>query len=402
MRIGYVLKKFPRLSETFILNEILELERQGVEVTPISLHLPDDGVFHPGVARLARPVVYLADRGTEPFLEALRANWDLVRGGREGLFRAFEEGLLAERPDLVAVLRAGILVAIEARRRGLARLHAHFATVATHVARVARLLSGIPYSFTCHAKDIYREGVRPEVFAALAATADRVVTVCEANARHIRETLLGGRDGGRVVTIHNGVDLDLFRPRPEPAEGPPLVLGIGRLVEKKGFHHLVRAAARLERAGRAFDCAIAGEGEERGRLEALARTSGASRIRFLGARNHDEVRALLGRATLLVQPCTVGADGNRDALPTVLLEALASGVPVVTTPVGGIEEIVGGGEAGALVPVDDPDALATAIARLLDDPAERRALAQRGRARAEALFDVRKNVARLRAIFEGG
>ena len=399
MHIGYVLKKFPRLSETFFLNEILELQRQGVTVTPFSLHRPDDGVFHSKLAELASPVVYLPPHKSAAVLERLRSYRSPLGEARAGLWQQFEDLLAAGRPDLFPVLTWGIDVAMMARERGIDHLHAHFATVAAHVARTAHGITGIPFSVTCHAKDIYREGVDPERFVTLCRDSRFLVTVCEANKKHIIETL-GGGGCLRVEVVYNGVDLQTFHPEGREPQQPPLVLGVGRLVEKKGFDVLIEAVAKLQARGVAVECVIVGEGDQRQPLEELARKLGAP-VRLVGAINKGDVIALMARAAVLALPCVVGADGNRDALPTVLLEALAAGVPVVSTPVSGVPEIVDGGRCGVLVPQHDAAALQQELHDLLGDPDRCRELAVAGRARAEDLFDLRCNAGRLRALFAG-
>ncbi|MGA1524103.1 MAG: glycosyltransferase family 4 protein, partial [Planctomycetota bacterium] len=177
--------------------------------------------------------------------------------------------------------------------------------------------------------------------------------------------------------------------------------GGGRLVEKKGCDDMIRAVAKLRAEGRTLRCVLVGDGEERAHLESLSDELGAG-VEFVGACTQDEARAHMGRATLMVLPCIIGDDGNRDALPTVLLEAMASGLPSVSTPVVGVGEILGDEEGGLLVPQRDPDAVAAAVATLLDDPTRRERLAVDGRARAERLFAVERNVAVLRSAFEAG
>jgi glycosyltransferase involved in cell wall biosynthesis len=204
--------------------------------------------------------------------------------------------------------------------------------------------------------------------------------------------------------LYNGVDTAAFHPRHRDlpagvATGDPTVLAVGRLVEKKGFHLLLAALAQLAAAGQTPRCLLVGDGEERARLHAAACTLGLSQVEFLGLRTHEEVRDLVHRATMLVLPCIVGQDGNRDALPTVLLEALAAGTPVISTPVGGVEEIVADGAAGVLVPAGEVAPLATAIGALCHDAGRRAQLAAAGRARAERLFDLATNVSRLRDWF---
>ena len=239
------------------------------------------------------------------------------------------------------------------------------------------------------------------LFQELAEPADFVVTVCEANRRHIEEHLSGG-NSLPIVTLYNGIDLDQFRPGPASTEAVPLILGVGRLVEKKGFDDLIAATAALLDAGARFRCVIIGEGEERGRLQGMIAELGIAGIDLVGARPQEEVRAYLARASMLVLPCRIAADGNRDALPTVLLEALACGVPVISTPVGGIGEIVDGGRAGRLVPADDRVALGQAISDLLGDQLAREDLGREGRRRAESCFDLHQNVARLIRCFAAG
>ncbi|MFO1078146.1 MAG: glycosyltransferase family 4 protein [Planctomycetota bacterium] len=396
MHVGYVLKKFPRASETFILNEILALQRRGVRVTVFSLHRPDDGVFHRALADLAGPVVYLPSRRSDAWIAHLRQHRDLLGDGT-ALLAQFSRLLTAARPDLWQLLGWQLDLALSCREHGVQHLHAHFATVAAHAAAGAAALAGVPFSVTCHAKDIYRDGVTAADFTALLQPAAFVVTVCDANRRWIHERLDG--EGLPVRVLYNGVDTTTFHPRHREATGTPMLLAVGRLVEKKGFHVLLDALAALRDAGFAPRCTIVGDGEERERLLAQKRRLRLDAVEFVGMRTHDEVRRALHTATAMALPCIVGQDGNRDALPTVLLEALAAGVPVVSTAVGGVEEIVDGGRAGVLVPENDPAALAAALRAVLADEQTRARLAAAGRAHAERCFDLERIVATLAGWF---
>jgi len=399
MHIGYVLKKFPRASETFVLNEILALQRHGVQVTVISLNRPDDGVFHRGLAELQRPVVYLPTRKPDAWLTALRTAQPLLRQAAPRLLAEFDDLLTAARPDLWSVLGAGLDGAILARQLGIQHLHAHFATVAAYTARTAAAVSGLPFSVTCHAKDLYRSGIVPACFQSLLRDSAFAVTVCTANAQWIGERLAGATPLD-VRVLYNGVDTDAFHPRHRAVQGPVL-LAVGRLVQKKGFHVLLDALALLAREGVRPRLLLVGDGEEREALERQARGLGLPEVEFLGMRTHDEVRRLVHTATAMVLPCIVGDDGNRDALPTVLLEALAAGLPVLSTPIAGVAEIVDEGNAGLLVPAGEAGPLAQGIARLLDDAALRAKLASAGRARAERCFDLARNTGVLRDWFAG-
>ena len=391
--VAYLLKMYPRFSETFVLNEILELERQGVPVRIYSLKKPDDGVFHADLARVRAPVTYVPDRVRE--LLSAQREATAAAGGRYG--RALAAAVSRRRrATLKHFLRAGAL-APAILRDGVGHVHAHFASSAASVALHLNRLTGVPYSITAHAKDIYRNGIdRPELVRKL-LSARFVVTVSDHNAAYLGRLA----PDARVVRIYNGLELERFTPNGAAPSEPPLVLGVGRLIEKKGFADLIAACARLEHAGRSYRCAIVGKGPLEGALRSMVRARALDgRVELLGPRPQDEVRSLLGRAAVLAAPCVVGRDGNRDGLPAVIVEALAAGVPVVSTPVTGIPEVVEDGVTGFLVPEGDPDALAGAIGRLLDDRAAAAKIGRAGRRRIEADFDLAGNVARLRALFE--
>lgn len=398
LRVAYVLKMYPRFSETFILNEILELERQGTEVRIFSLYPPADRERHADVTRVKARVTYLPPpsalaRGAHPERHARVRGWSPARydGLRAEADRRRAEG--GRKRFGQAVYIAPML-----RDEGIRHVHAHFATSATEVARQLHRLLGVGYSFTAHAKDIFHEAVsRPEI-AARMRDARFAVTVSDYNLRYLRE--IGAE--GRLTRIYNGLDLDRFRlaaREPAPSAGPPLILGVGRLVEKKGFEDLLEACALLARRGRTFRCAIVGKGEREGELRRLrARLGLEGVVRLPGPMPREDLLALVPRAAVFAAPCVVGRDGNRDGLPTVLIEAMALGVPVVSTPVTGIPELVAHERTGLLVPERDPRALAEAIESLLSDRARAQALALRARRRVEASFDLRRNVSQLRAL----
>ena len=409
-RVAYVLKMFPRLSETFVLNEILELERQGATVSVHSLKKPDEGRFHPAVSRLRAPVRYAAEFKLASIWAGLKGSPLLAGRTRERLGSAIAFLLALDVSEPWQRLAEAIDLAERALAGRVEHFHAHFATSATEVAMIASAITGIPYSFTAHAKDIYRETVSPALFSEKVRRARFAVTVTDAGATFIRRKLLRGDAslGAKVRLLYNGIDLDWFSPAPPPsasgadAAGPPLVLSTGRLVEKKGFPVLLDACGLLARRRVPFRCEIAGDGEEREALERRARRLGLDgNVAFLGALTHDAVRERLRAASVVALPCVVGADGNRDSLPTVLLEGLACGLPVVSTRVGGIGEIVDTGKNGYLVAPGDAGALARAIEKVLDDPARAKRLGAAAREKALARFDLAANVATLRAWFEG-
>ncbi|HWL96346.1 MAG TPA: glycosyltransferase family 4 protein [Nocardioidaceae bacterium] len=388
-RIGYVLKMYPRFSETFIVNEILALEAAGERLDIFSLRLPVDGRFHEQLADVRAPVTYLPHQLKPAEL------WEVLQRGLHALPR-----LSVDLPDVLALgvndAACAVQLAMLVRDLGITHLHAHFASVATDVARVAARLAGVGYSFTAHAKDIYHESVEPARMRRKLADASAVVTVSDYNRRHLQRTY--GHAADHVVRIYNGINLEQFSFDP-PRDRPPVVAAVGRLVEKKGFTHLVDAVAEMVRADREVRLHIVGAGDQQPALRAQVDALGlGDEVRFLGALPQAQAREVVRGAAVLAAPCVVGADGNRDGLPTVLLEAMALGTPCVATPVTGVPEAIRHGETGVIVPEADGHALAGALSTLLDDGALRRRLAANARALVEWEFDIRRNSARLREI----
>lgn len=347
MRLGYVLSRWPCWSETFVVTEILAHEAAGCEVEVFALKPFAEPRVQPEVARVRARVTRLPEPEPDEARAALAEVAARAPGATEDAMEAFQ----------------GLALAREARARGVTHLHAHFARAAATVARIAGAATGIPHSVTCHARDLFHEAVTPEDLRRRLAGARTVVAVSEFNARWIRER--GGMEAGRVVVIRNGLDLSRF-PFSEPRSRPPVVAAVGRLVPKKGFDVLVDAMAILRRRGIAARCRIAGTGDEAGGLEARIRDRGvADSVTLVGPVPHDAVPAFLGEAAVFAAPCVVAKDGDRDGLPTTILEAMACGTPVVATPVTGVPEAVVAGETGLLVPEEDPGALADAIGSLL-------------------------------------
>jgi colanic acid/amylovoran biosynthesis glycosyltransferase len=391
MKIGYVLKRYPRYSETFVVNEILAHEAAGLEVEIFALRPPSDTHFQDIISRVRAPVTYLSASGIKA------ADFWTALGGAAvsspGLWTALGE---AGSEDARDVYQAALL-AREARLKGITHLHAHFATASTTVARLAAKFAGIPYTFTAHAKDIFHESVCPEDFRRKLEDAAGVVTVSDYNLRYLRENY--GPAAERMRRVYNGLDLQRFTYK-APLHRPSRIVAVGRLVEKKGFADLIGACATLAASGWRFTCEIVGSGELEADLRGRIEQSGAGGIvRLIGPRPQAEVVRLVQEAAAFVAPCVLEEDGNRDGLPTALLEAMALGTPVVSTDVTGIPEVLRDGETGLLVPQRNPAALAGVISRLTRDSTLRIRLADRARRLIETDFNVHANAAHLREIF---
>jgi colanic acid/amylovoran biosynthesis glycosyltransferase len=388
LRVGYVLKRYPRYSETFVVQEILAHERAGLSLDIFALRPVAETHFQDAIARVQAPVIRIPEK-----LRNAGAVWTLMDTARHELPGFWKRlgAIGSVDPD---DLNQAVALALHVRQRRIGHLHAHFGTVATTVARLAAGFAGIGYSFTAHAKDIYFRYPEPIRLDEKIRDADAVVTISDFNRRHLAETF-----GASAELIYNGLDmrgLAFSGPGRETRE----IVAVGRLVEKKGFHVLVEACRLLRERGVGFTLRIIGAGPEEAALRAQIARSGLSEVaRLAGPRSQAEVLETMRGAALLAAPCVVGDDGNRDGLPTVLLEAMAVGLPCVATDVTGIPELVVDGETGLIAPEGDPDALAERMAALLDDGALRARLARAGRARIERDFDIDANTARLRALF---
>jgi glycosyltransferase involved in cell wall biosynthesis len=267
----------------------------------------------------------------------------------------------------------------------------------------ASALTGIPYTFTAHARDIYVD-TQHKLLRRQIERASAVVTVSRYNQEHLR-TQISPLAGGKVHCIYNGLDLvdfDFRWPR-SGARGRPVILSVARLIPKKGLEDLIHAAALLKRKGRAFRVEIIGSGPLREALERLAAELGLGDcVEFLGSQPQQSVSAAYERAAVFALPCIVAGDGDRDGIPTVVLEAMASGVPVVSTPVSGIPELIDDSSDGVLVPPNDPVRLAEALDRLLADPELRDRLARAARDKVESHFVVERSSSQLLKLFHNG
>lgn len=390
-RVGYVLKRYPRYSETFIVNEILAHEAAGLEVEIFALRPPADTHFQDRIARVRGRVNYIPNAGTKG-----TELWSAI--GQTATFcpHVWSELSEAASEDVRDVFQA-IWLAREATLRNITHLHAHFATASTTVARIASRIARLPFSFTAHAKDIFHETVNPKDLRRKLVDASAVVTVSDYNLAYLRDRFES--DAASVQRVYNGLDLCEFS-YTEPRKRAVHIVAVGRLVEKKGFAVLVEACHALRERGRRFLCSIIGSGELEAELrEHVSRRDLEAVVQLIGPRPQRDVIQIIQQAAVLAAPCLIGDDANRDGLPTVLLEAMAVGTPCVSTNVTGIPEVVHHERTGLMVPQRDPFALAAAIERLLDDPELRVQLAEAARRLIEADFDIQRNAAELRQVF---
>lgn len=390
MKVGYVLKRYPRYSETFIVNEILAHEAAGLEIEIFSLYPLCDTHFQDCISRVRAPVRYLiADSKINDF-------WTKFQSAAKQMPNIWTDLKSAKGVEARELAQA-LMLAMAVKDGHIDHLHAHFATTAATVTRLASRFAGVPFTMTAHAKDIFHDDVDPKDLRAKLTDAAATFTVSDFNLNYLREAY--GDAASRVRRIYNGMDIS-ERHFAAPIERAPLVVGIGRLVEKKGFDDLIRACDLLKKTGFKFQCQIVGTGEDQPTLRKLIDELDIhDRVELAGPRPQREVFELLQRASVFAAPCVVGNDGNRDGLPTVLLEAMSLGTPCVSTDVTGIPEVVQHDGTGLIVGQRNIAELAAAIRRLIEDSALRQRLALNARRLIEAEFDITKTTARQRGLF---
>jgi glycosyltransferase involved in cell wall biosynthesis len=407
----YLVRSWPRLSQTFVVNEILAQERLGTRLDLYSLSHSDERLVQPQVHAVRAAVHYLDER--RPRLAALRDHARVARSAPLDylgtlLFAAVRPHLArgyATLSTLGCLAAAVRLAAVIHRSRHedvpIEHLHAHFAHDPALVALLTRRLTGVPYSVTAHARDLYQIPVRSLLARARDATA--VVTCCAANVDYLH-AVLPSRLHRRLRLIHHGVELDRFVPAPraEDAVARVDVVSVGRLVEKKGFPDLLRACSVLRDGSTPYRLRVYGDGPLRGELTALRDELGLhEEVELVGERDGEDVLRAYQRADVFALTPLVTADGDRDGVPNVIVEAMACGLPVVTTDAGGITEIVEHGVNGLLAQPGDVPAIARHLAELIGDASRRRTLGEAGRRTVEEGFDVRSAAHELSGVFAG-
>lgn len=389
-KLAYVVKRYPRFSETFIVNEILAHERAGWDVSIFSLLPPVDTHFQSSIGEVRAPVTYL------PAKPKITDLWSAVREALQNLNDAKEVLATADSATAREVCQA-ISLAQQVSERRIEHLHAHFATSASEVARLASRLAKTPFSFTAHAKDIFHRDVSAADLDRRIADAATVVTVSDFNVNHLRNEF--PLHAEKITRVYNSLNLEQF-PFQAGQERPPQIVAVGRLVEKKGFAVLIEACALLASQGSGVRCKILGYGPLQEELQRQISQLGLTdSVSLTGSTQHRDVIACLRESTLLIAPCVNASDGDRDGLPTVVLEAMALGTPCVGTDVTGMPEVLRDLETGFAVPQSDPAALAAKIRDAIGSVSLRKKVATNARRLIETNFDVDRNAEQLRQVF---
>lgn len=403
MRVAFILKGYPRLSETFIAQEIAALERRGLDILIVSLRRPTDARRHAVHDEIRASVVYLPEYLLLEPVRVFRAWLKIRKLQSYKRTRALWLKDLARDPTPNRVRRFGQALVLAAELPiDVTRLHAHFLHTPASVTRYAAQLLGLPWTGSAHAKDIWTTPAWEK--REKLASCEWLVTCTAAN----REHLAALAPPGRVELVYHGVDLTRFprrssssppvRDGTSPAD-PVVILSVGRLVEKKGTEVLLEALARLSPSLN-WKFVHVGGGALRRRLQRLAHTLGISaRIVWKGALAQGDVLAEYQKADLFALASRIARDGDRDGLPNVLAEAQTQALACVATRVSAIPELLRDGQTGLLVEENDPDALARALETLICSPARRRTLGQAGQSRVVESFGLDANVEQLARKF---
>lgn len=431
--VAYLLKGFPLLSETFISSEVYRVERAGIPLQIFVIKPREGTEHHPVIDRIEAQTHYLPP--TQRLSQTGRLRWLVANApqffpdfGRclrrrpSGVVRAcafaLGESILARRslwswPKISYVRDLLLAVALADRildRPDIRHIHAHFAHDTTTIAWLASMITGLPFSFTAHAKDVYAQRLNPRgLLQRKLAAAAFVVTCTETNRRYLQPM----SNGTLVHRIYHGLNDDFatfLRKAPASSRSASelRLLAVGRLVAKKGFDTFVEACGILQKRGVPFDALIVGDDDDVGDdvrvgddlRRHIARLGLGARVHMLGQVGQAELFDRYRAADVFCLPCRVLTNGDRDGIPNVLVEAMSCGVPVVTTPVSGIPELVVDEDNGLLVPEDDPGALADALVRLHEDRDLRGRLGRAGRKTVRNEFDGDRLAEQLAALFK--
>jgi len=417
-RIALFLNYFPALSERFIVNEVAGLLERGLDLRPYALSRPPAGRENSEVPELAERTFYI--------LPSLRAGkvigahvvwlfrhpvrylkcWSFARRHRtrsESLFGSLwraarkQELTKAQRQNVLLNFYLIVPLARRMEEEGFSLIHAQYADSASSLALLAAMILDLPFSFTAHAYDIFTPQV---IFEEKLKRASFIVTCTRYNRDYLQQNY-GELVGDKIFVNYHGLDLTRLQPRSRTRLDPPVILAVGRLVPKKGLGVLLHACKILHDQGVVFKCLVVGDGPERPRLEMFIRLNQLmEQVEIRGYMAPSAVIESYAGARLFVLPCVVEEDGNRDGIPNVIAEAMAMELPVISTAISGIPELVEKGVSGLLLDEAEPKLLAQTMLEVLSSPQMERRLGKAARERVAKIFDSRRNLDELYNYFQ--
>ena len=391
-QFAYLFERFPSFGQTFCYREVAELARQGMTPPIFSIRKPKDEPPQDWDKRVVERVHYLPEE--KELLDEVHRASQKQKITREVIAALDEWG---RRTDFLRLYQA-VYIGLRLQRMGITHIHAHFAGMAARTAFWIQKFFGISFSFTAHANDIFAPRDFEIGLNKLVDGARAVVTETDYAKKFLQERFPDRAD--KIYRIYNGLNLAEFR-RADFSSASPTIIAVGRLIDKKGFADLIHACRSLVERGKSFRCEIFGEGplEEKLRRQ-IEELKLQNCVELPGPKPQHEIKRYLAAGTVFVLPSVIDPEGGMDNLPTVVMEAMATGLPVVSTAIGGIPEMVIDNETGFLVSAGDTDGLADAIEKVIVDLSLAKKLGQAGHGRAETLFSIQKNVCSLLALFE--
>jgi glycosyltransferase involved in cell wall biosynthesis len=413
-QIGYLVRSYPRLSQTFILNEILALEKIGVSIEIFALTNPHEKVVQMQVAQVQAPVHYL-DEDIQPrsLMNLLNENaqvaWLHLKGYLRSLMyiaanKGIDRGYTASNrwECFLQAIHLIYLLVLKERRTGkkIDHLHAHFAHDPALIAYLVHCMTGIPFSFTAHARDLYQ--VPEKALTDRIRRAKAVITCCNANMEYLNR--IAPSQQSKFSLVYHGVNLKDFQPGSNTGAGStlkgPLILSVGRLVEKKGFQDLLQALLIVKRRGEGFQCVIYGDGPLGKQLTAWINEHGlAPQVKLMGDCTQQELISIYQHATLFILTPVQTEDGDRDGIPNVIVESMAVGLPVITTSIAGIPELVDHNQNGLLYQPRDVEGISSGIIELLQNAEKRRQFGRAASKKVAEQFDITRAANRLKTLF---
>jgi colanic acid/amylovoran biosynthesis glycosyltransferase len=390
IQLAYLFERFPSFTQTFCYREVMELRRQGLAPTIFSIRQPANEPPENWDTQLVRRVHYLPEE--KDLLDEVERAIRRKEIPSQAVTAIKQWG---RQTDFLRLYQAAY---IGMRLSKDVRLHAHFAGMAARTAYWIKEFFGIPFSFTAHANDIFVPRAFVIALDRLVDSASFVITESDHAAKFLAERF--PECANKIHRIYNGLDLSNFV-RADLTAPIPLIISIGRLIEKKGFADLVEACRLLAAAGREFRCEIIGEGPLENTLRAqIERSHLQEKVALIGPQTQEQIKERLAAATVFALPCTTEAAGGTDNLPTVIMEAMAAGLPVVSTPIAGVPEMVQDGVTGELVQPNEPIAVAQAIEKFLINCPRAREFGGRGWQLAQKKFAIETSVRALLELFQ--
>jgi glycosyltransferase involved in cell wall biosynthesis len=398
--IVYILAEFPSRTETFILKEMLFINRS-FPLYIIALRKGKTTVNKSGYKELEKNLIYITpfvlSKSIGYYFLSLFENKQVLQKWKN-IFDDVPKVNIINSLHQIKWLLTGLCISKRIKQKPIVHIHSHFANYPTDIAMLVSKISGIPFSFSAHAHDIY---VNPQKLTQKISESEFVTTCTSCNKKWM-DKLVPASERNKIHLLYHGVDLEYWPYNvSQNRKNRKQILFIGRLIEKKGIIYLLEAMVQLKKEKHAIRLVIAGKGKDEQKLKKFCHLHGLSKdVTFPGWQNPQQIKDLFACSGMLVLPSVIASNGDRDGIPNVILEAMASGLPVVSTPVSGITEVIQDKYNGLLVPERDAIQLADSIGRLANDEILRNAIVHNGLHTVSQKFDDRKCNILLKSLFE--